>query len=181
MAGALVTEKEALTLLQRAFSRSRYILRTLSERERLDLSRRLTGTLAALAGGSRPAAEAPPAPRAVEVRRILVDVATLGADAARGAGDAAARSTALAERVLRIDAGTAAFRDAASALTRAAELIATRASTDTIRAQFDHAATGLAAIARTDMAPDPARGSDAKLDALAGALADALRRQGRSR
>ena len=94
---------------------------------------------------------------------------------------AAARATALAERVLRIDPGSAPFRDAASALTRAAELIAARASDASIRVAFDSAATGLATIARAELAPDPSLGADARLDALAGALADALRRESRSR
>jgi hypothetical protein len=56
--GALPIEKEALDFLQRAFSRSRYLLRTLSQREQIDLSRRLTGVLAALARDARPSGEA---------------------------------------------------------------------------------------------------------------------------
>ena len=43
---ALPDERAALVQLQRAFARTRYILRALTERERLDLSRRLTGVLA---------------------------------------------------------------------------------------------------------------------------------------
>src|SRR5688500_9810009 len=42
---ALAEEKAAVTHLERAFSRTRYILRALTLRERLDLSRRLTGEL----------------------------------------------------------------------------------------------------------------------------------------
>ena len=181
VAGALPIEKEALAFLQSAFSRSRYILRTLSERERLDLSRRLTGVLAALARTTRPSAAAPPPTRATEVRRVLVDVATLAAESGLATGDAAARSTALAERVLRIDPAAVPFREVAAALTRAAELITARADTASIHAAFNRASTGLAAIARAELAPDPSRGFDAQLDALAGALADALRREGRSR
>src|SRR5687768_9947287 len=45
VAGALAAELVALEHLQNAFSRTRYILRTLTLRERLDLTRRLTGTL----------------------------------------------------------------------------------------------------------------------------------------
>ncbi len=57
---ALPIEKEALAFLQRAFSRSRYLLRTLSQREQLDLSRRLTGLLAA-AGPRHPSFRRGPA------------------------------------------------------------------------------------------------------------------------
>ena len=164
LVAALPTEREALTYLQRAFSRSRYLLRTLSERERLDLSRRLTGVLAALDRSSRPAAEPPPDPRIMAVRRALADMAALAADANRGATGVAARATALAEQVLRIDPSSAPIRDVAAAIAQAS---------------WDQAATGLAAIARASLPADPAHPSNPELDALAGALADALRRQGR--
>jgi len=42
-AGALVFERTALEAMQRAFDRRRYFLRTLPERARIDLSRRLSG------------------------------------------------------------------------------------------------------------------------------------------
>jgi hypothetical protein len=44
-AGALVFERAALAALQRAFDRRRYFLRTLSERSRIDGTRRLTGNM----------------------------------------------------------------------------------------------------------------------------------------
>jgi hypothetical protein len=163
LARALPIEKEALTFLQRAFSRSRYILRTLSERERLDLSRRLTGTLAALDRETRPAALPPPSPRVAAIRRVLADLGALSADANRGAPDVAARATALAEQVLRIDPSSPPLRDVATAIAQAS---------------WDRAATALAAIARAELPAEPARGANPRLDALAGALADALRRAG---
>jgi len=164
LVAALPTERDALTYLQRAFSRSRYLLRTLSERERLDLSRRLTGVLAALDRSSRPAAEPPPDPHIMAVRRALADMAALAADANRGAPGVAARAATLAEQVLRIDPSSAPIRDVAGAIALAS---------------WDQAATGLAAIARASLPADPAHASNPELDALAGALADALRRQGR--
>ena len=60
---ALKEERQALVYLQRAFTRARFILRALTERERLDLSRRLTGVLAATARGARPAVETPVPPQ----------------------------------------------------------------------------------------------------------------------
>ena len=56
LAKALVDEKAALVYLQGAFARARYILRALTERERLDLTRRLTGSLVGALRDARPAA-----------------------------------------------------------------------------------------------------------------------------
>ena len=118
---ALPIEKEALVYLQRAFSRSRYILRTLSERERIDLSRRLTGTLAALARPSRPAAESAANPRVAALRRVLADIAALAADSTSGAAVRQTRASELAQRLLEIDPASAVFREiAAQALGRVA-------------------------------------------------------------
>ena len=49
-ADALVAERAAVTALQRAFSRDRYILRALATRSQLDPARRLTGSLAEATG-----------------------------------------------------------------------------------------------------------------------------------
>ena len=57
VADALVAERAAVTALQRAFSRDRYILRAMATRSQLDPARRLTGTLARghrMAVASRP-------------------------------------------------------------------------------------------------------------------------------
>jgi len=178
---ALPTEKEALTYLQSAFSRSRYILRTLSERERIDLSRRLTGVLAALARATRPAAEAAANPRITALRRILADVATLSADPNRSTGAGAARASALAEQVLRLDPATPAWRDAAAALTRAAAALASNGPAAAAQVELDRAAAGLAALARAELPADPVVRPNAALDELAGALTDALRQTGRRR
>ena len=63
LTGALKAEKTALEALQRAFSKSRYLLRALATRERLDMTRRLTGPLDAAAHDRRPAGAAPDDPR----------------------------------------------------------------------------------------------------------------------
>ncbi len=44
-AEALVVERQALRSLERAFDRRRYFLRTLPDRSRIDVTRRLTGNL----------------------------------------------------------------------------------------------------------------------------------------
>ena len=170
--GALPIEKDALGHLQRAFSRNRYILRTLSERERLDLTRRLTGVLASLARDTRPALPPAPDARIAALRRALADLSALSARPT----DAA--TTALAQRVLAIDAAAAPLRDVAAALTTAAAHLARGAGDAAVRAELDRAAHGLATAARTGLPEDPARTPDPALDALAGRLADALRRRG---
>jgi hypothetical protein len=93
-AEALVNERAALRALQRAFDRRRYLLRTLPERARIDLSRRLSGELAT-ARSSTQAVDAkslnPFLERAREVVRDL-DAATAPINAA-----------ALASRILALD------------------------------------------------------------------------------
>jgi hypothetical protein len=167
-AAALPIEKEALASLQRAFSRSRYILRTLGERERLDLSRRLTGVLAALARPRRPAVEPELPPRAAALRRLLADTAALAADFRAGA-DIARRSADLAQRALQIDPASAPLAEIATLL----------AVPRPAAAALDRATASLAALVRSELGPAPARTLDPELAALDGALADERRGRGR--
>lgn len=166
---ALPIEKEALASLQRAFSRSRYILRTLGERERLDLSRRLTGVLAALARVRRPAVEAEPLPRTAALRRLLADTAGLAAEL-RAGHDISGRSAELAQRALQIDPASAQLAEVAT-------LLSARASATP--ATLDRATAMLAALVRADLGAAPARSPDPEVAALDGALAD--ERHGRGR
>lgn len=158
--GALPVEKEALTYLQRAFSRSRIILRTLGERERLDLSRRLTGTLASLARDARPATSATPSPVATAARRVLADLSAIAARADAGHGPSTAELTPLVQAILAIRPGSAALRDVAAALTSG---------------DLRKAADGLTSVIRADSPLDPGVLPSPELGALSGALADALR------
>jgi hypothetical protein len=161
--GALPVEKEALTYLQRAFSRSRIILRTLGERERLDLSRRLTGVLASLARDTRAAVQPGPSAVAVAARRALADLSVLAAGPNR-ASTPAAELAAVVEQVLSIRPLSSDVRDAASALTAG---------------DFDRAASSLTALIRAESPVAPAAVESRELRTLSGALADALRRGGR--
>lgn len=157
-AGALPLERDALAFLQRAFSRSRYLLRTLSQREQIDLSRRLSGLLAALAHDGRAPGQAAPNPRVQAARAALTELASLAAapDQARRDG---ARVTALAQSLIAIDPSSPALRDVAGAVTAF---------------EFERATLMAAAFVR-DLSPAGATAMDADLSALAGALADALR------
>lgn len=75
-AGALVYERSALEALQRAFDRRRYFLRTLPERARIDLSRRLSGERRAAASFVRPGVDGPPDALAGE-RALMAELAEL--------------------------------------------------------------------------------------------------------
>ena len=93
---ALVFERAALAALQRAFDRRRYFLRTLPERARIDLTRRLSGDRSAAHSSTRGAVARPADPRAEAIRQVMVDLA---AAAATGR----AIDARLAARVLTID------------------------------------------------------------------------------
>jgi hypothetical protein len=162
-AAALPIEKEALTYLQRAFSRNRYILRTLTERERLDLTRRLTGVLASLARDRRPAAVFDEAERVIATRALLAASIELGrAASTRDAvqADIRARAGELAQRALAIDSAPGPFADAAAALARM---------------EFDTAARHLTSAAAVELPAGASRPGSPAFDTLEAAFADALR------
>jgi hypothetical protein len=183
---ALVDERDALAFLQRAFSRTRYILRTLTLRERLDLSRRLTGVLAGAMRDVRPIPEAPGDPFGDALRRVLSAVAALAGDAADAAVAAAVdvtapppepqqRARSLAQDVLRVDAASPALQAVSQLLSDAASAFARRDTGDAL-ALLDRAATGLAVTVRSVLPDAPSVGADIAGGRLRGALADELRR-----
>jgi hypothetical protein len=156
---ALVDERAALAHLQRAFSRTRYILRTLTEREALDLSRRLSGNLGTAVSASAPAAEARVTARADSLRRALADLASLSSSP--GDGPRHAALGAIAARVLRVDPASGLLRKVAAHLSNA---------------RIDSAASALAAAIRGDLSPASARAPRIRSSRLAGSLLDELRR-----
>src|SRR5262249_37686086 len=109
LATALTHERAALVQLERAFSRTRILLRALTQRERLDFTRRLTGTLTDAARTSRPSTDPEPDTRALALRRALAGIASL-AGAQTFASDASSRASLLAESVLRIDPSSKALQ-----------------------------------------------------------------------
>jgi hypothetical protein len=178
LASALPHERAALAQLERAFSHARIILRALTERERLDLLRRLTGVLTGAARDMHPRAEAEPEPRIAELRRALADVAALAGAATLDAAGA----SALAERVLRIDPSSREVQQVATKLSAAATDMERGRSSDARRA-LDESATTIAAALKAALLDAPATGGlrGTSTDLLTGALVDALRRPGGSR
>jgi hypothetical protein len=174
---ALVQERAALESLQRAFSRTRYILRALTERERLDLSRRLTGSLGAARGDSRVAIPGPADATLSALRASLADIAALAGRVVRAADDDASRAASdlseAAQRLLGIDPASDVLRTSAAHLTRAAELVLAR-RVGAASAAIDSAAWVTATAARAFLAAPVAPIAPPGLGELEGALIDAL-------
>jgi hypothetical protein len=173
---ALATERAALVAMQRALSRRRFILRTLTQREPMDDSRRLQGVLRGLGRGTRQAGDATVSPRVLAARAALSVVIDVSRHTTMGPADAARLSTAAAA-LLTIDGRSAPLVDAASRLTTAAAAIAAQQMDEATKALMD-ASSRLTAIVAADLAAAPGRTSDADRARLHGALADALRRRG---
>ena len=176
---ALVIERLALEHLQRAFSRTRYILRALTERERLDLSRRLTGTLSDARRDVRPPGEPPADPRVTALRRALASLAGVGATGALDpeAGETIAR---IAQEILRADPTSEVVQRVTGRLTDAGAAIA-RGRPDEARTLIDSGAVELARIVRVALLDSPAASRRLDLSRLHGMLTDSLHRRGRPR
>ena len=173
---ALPQEKAALAALETAFSRARIILRALSTRERLDMTRRLSGSLADAAREAHPRTERVLDARTSALRQALADLATL---TARARLDASASSdvSAIAERILRADPSSKQLQATATALSDAARDLAA-GQVSSARGSLDQAATGLSNAMRGTLSADPSRVESPSAAALNGALIDALRRGG---
>jgi len=170
---ALTHERAALVQLERAFSRTRILLRALTQRERLDLTRRLTGTLTDAARDNRPRPEPEMDTRAITLRRTLAGIATIAGEA-QFASDAASRTSNLAETVLRVDASSKPLQSAATLLTSAAKAFSANRASEA-RDLLDRAATEIAGSIRGELPPSPRQPRAADVDRLDGAFIDQLR------
>jgi hypothetical protein len=172
---ALKNERLALDHLQRAFSRTRYILRALTQRERLDLTRRLTGTLVDAGRDVRPIAEPTANPRIDALRAALADIAEVAGGEPSDV-EISARVSGIAERVLRVDPSSEALQRVSAQLTDVAGALASGRA-EASRAALDSAALGLAAVVRSELIKAPRGGTRSDVGRLEGALIDALRRR----
>jgi len=189
-AEALVAERAAVTALQRAFSRDRYILRALATRSQLDPARRLTGSLGEASGWRRVAPDTPANRRTALLQDLLKGIAELtvrprpdttetlkpdATEAASGipvvAGFSRTHALVLAEEAIRLDPASASMRQAATALQRAADTADPAARSTALAA----AAAAAASEARRSQAAAPLP-SAAVAPALSGAFADAMSR-----
>ena len=168
-AGALIAERAAVTALQRAFSRDRYILRALATRSQLDPARRLTGNLADAPGWRRVPPDVPANRRAALLQDILRGIAEL--IDITSTGPFPPRALVVAGESIRIDPSSALLRQTATELQRAAE-----ATDGGVRSRaLAAAATAAASEARRAHA-DASLASPPVAPALSGAFADAMRR-----
>ena len=171
---ALGYEKEALVQIERAFSRTRIILRALTEREKLDTTRRLTGVLTTVTRDLRQQRAAQPNMRVAALRAALAEIAAI-VNAAPSLETAAARVSTLAQRVLQIDASSQPLQDIATYLTEASSEVS-RGRVLTANVLFDRAALGLTRVLRRDVLSAPSTVSSLQLQSLDGDLVQARKR-----
>ena len=139
--------KEGPAQLQEAFARSRFLMRALSQREQLDLTRRQTGKLDSTARVIAPVPDGERnAPRDAW-RAVLADVLVAGAAPTR------AQLTSLAERVLQIDPASARAQHIATALMSAGAALASPRTAPVARAALDSAAIAITSVLRERCGP----------------------------
>jgi hypothetical protein len=167
---ALPFAREAVRALQRAFGHSRYLLRALPARARLDPARRLTGDLSAAADWNRALAPAAPDAQADAARAALMDLIAVARDLDESSGqaDLVGRLSRLAERVLAMDV----LRPAARDLLAARDAVAAK-QMESARPALQRAAALLVANAQRGRIDANARSRDAAR--LSGAAAVAGR------
>jgi hypothetical protein len=155
---ALVFEREALASLERALDRRRYFLRTLPDRSRIDITRRLTGTRAEARSWLRDEAVTADATAIAAHRRVMHSLVS-------AASGGAAIDASLAARVSAIDPTDGELQKAAVAIASASSADARRAAVrSAMQAVTAHALKTLPAAAPIDV----------RRDALAGQLATEL-------
>lgn len=173
VASALPPAKTALKELEQAFSHTRIILRALTQAERLDLTRRMTGELLEAGRDVRPVPVPEGSARIIALRSVLSAVAEmLGATSPMP--DASARSSALAERVLRVDASAKALQGIAANLNEAAAAFG-KSQTETARRALETASVALTESLRAELLTAPASVRSFDGERLSGAMLDALR------
>ncbi len=177
-AAALPPAREAAQALQRAFGHSRYLLRALPSRARIDPARRLTGDRAAALDWRRGLAMTDADPATVAARRALADLVRLSSQlqttARAGEAGHGAAITALseelgtlAERLLRIEPSAADLLQSSKQIVSARDAVA-RGDVTAARSGLDAAAASV--VRRAQRGRLTARPPLPDLDRLAGAL-----------
>lgn len=175
LAAALEAEKRALEAMERALSRRRFILRTLTQRESIDDSRRLTGKLGGASPGRRAVAVADVAPDVAQLRATLALLATLQAQQAWTTADAA-RLAESGEALLAAAPQQRDIVDIVAALSSIGEAI-TSADANRVRTRLTAVSEQVTGRLRAVAVPSGVTGS-AQDRRLKGALSEALSRGG---
>jgi hypothetical protein len=123
---ALPPARAAVKALQRAFGHSRYLLRALPSRVRLDPARRLTGDTTSAGDWDRVLSPPAPDPAIASARTALGDViaAAAGLDAGADAASLTGTLRALSERILAAAANAPDLRPAAAEIATARTALA---------------------------------------------------------
>jgi hypothetical protein len=174
LTAALAEEKLALDHLQNAFARTRYILRALTEREQIDLSRRLTGSLAEAGRDRRPAFVADEAEQLAVLRTALASMASVMADPEPGSS-AAATVSRVAEQILRSDPSSGERQEISTLLLEAGTALRAGRATDA-RGILDDVTARISGLLRSRLPGTEGRFRSFQDLRLDGALTDALRR-----
>jgi hypothetical protein len=158
---ALVFEREALASLERALDRRRYFLRTLPDRSRIDLTRRLSGMRTEARSWLRDRSSSSPSTSMAAHRRLMQELVLAAAGTANV-------DAALAARVTAIDPASIELQQAAVGIASARDAkVRHEAITAAMRAVTAHVLRTLPATAAIDI----------RRDALAGGLSDELRQK----
>ena len=163
---ALPLAQEAVRTLQRAFGHSRYLLRALPARIRIDPSRRLSGNVTEVRDWSRELGSHASDPQEDAARDAMAEITHVARDPR--SADAAGRLTRLAERVLAIAPGAADLQRSSRQLLEARDASA-RGDIDTARSALQGAAAPLLLRAQRGRIDAPSVNRDAAR--LAGAAA----------
>jgi hypothetical protein len=148
--GALPRERAALAALQRAFDRRRYFLRTLPERSRIDVTRRLSGELETARSSTMPEVASSADPVVQDARAILAELNDL---------DAGSAHAVLASRLLALDPSSEALQASALRLSAAGDPESVRAaSADAQSAVVGVLRERLGRQIRMPLERDPVRG-----------------------
>jgi hypothetical protein len=176
LAPALSQEKFALEQLQEAFARNRFLMRALSQREQLDLTRRLTGRLDSIARERARVPVGETSARRTALRDVLAELMAAAARAPSGRSDVsvfdASVFVGMAQRVLQIDPSSAVSQTIARQLTAAGAA----ASLAAARPSLDSAATALTGQLVGDLRPAAPAALSAEGRALQASLQAALER-----
>jgi hypothetical protein len=151
---ALPPAKAAVDALQRAFGRSRYFMRTLPSRSRLDPSRRLAGDLDEAEGSRRTPETATTSPSVRAARDLLVEFLDLApALEAQPKHVDPGRLASMAERAIAVDAGSPTWQQIAASLMRVRNTVASGGAIGEVEADIRQLIDGLQTEARRDAIP----------------------------
>lgn len=170
---ALTREKTALKELEQAFAHTRIILRALTQAEKLDMSRRMTGPLLEAGRDVHPVPTAENSTRVVALRGVLAGIADLLGATPVGMS-ATQRASELAERTLRVDPSAKPLQEIATRLNEAAAAYG-KANDRGAKRALESAAVALTATLRADLVTAPTMNRTLGTERLDGALGDALR------